>query len=327
LAESKKFVYRLDFKRLTKTQIALIVFAACLLLFAVGVVSGFFASSIFSGFFFLSSGMAQNIAYVALAIGIALLIAIPALSRPAAKLEKASVIEEQIAPLEEVQPVAGNEFENLINSCLGFIDISFDILRGLNASPIDWQSFKGYFENLGVNLKLAGKETPPFTLDYSNIIIAIHRKDPRKTATEVLNAIAAVHNYFDSLGFNDALIEKNTNFRQTKDIVLGYLMLNDLWLGKLVKDKTPEQEEGALQSTLQELTRSSNFEINFLALENTLDDVLLPNIEFDVANSRDLYRDKAKQFLEILLPKENTVLEQDSEKQPDQEVENENLKD
>jgi len=325
LAESKKFSYKLDLKRLSKTQLALIVFAACLLIFAVGVVSGFFSSPVFSGFFFLSSEMARNIAYVALAIGIALLIAIPALSRPAAKLDETPVVEEQIASLEEVQPAVENEFENLVNSCLGFIDISFDILRGLNSSPIDWQGFKGHFENMGVNLKLPGKETPPFALDYSNIIIAIHRRDPRKTATEVLNAIAVVHDYFDSLGFNDALINEHPNFRQTKDMVLGYLMLNDLWLGKVVKDKAPEQEEETLQSTLQELTRSSNFEINFLALENTLDDVLFSNIEFEVATSRELYRDKVRQFLEILLPKESTVLEQDADKQPDQEVKVENL--
>ena len=292
------------------------VFSVCLFLWVIGVLTGFFEAPVFSAFYWLSKELARIIAYVVLAVGIVLLFAIPALSRRSkTKTEETPlVVEEQITPPEEQQSVEIDEFEKLVNSCLEVIDISFDILRGLNASPIDWQRFKGYFQDRGVHLQLSGKETPTFTIDYSKVIKAIHKKDSRKTATEVFNILAVVHNYFDSSGFNELLIKNHPNFRQTKDMVLGYLMLNARWLGKVVKDKDPKEEKVALKRKLEDLTRSNNSKINFTELQNSLDNVLLSDIETEINNSRSTYRDKVKQFLKILLPKDNIDLEQDSEK-------------
>ena len=75
---------RLQFGELTKMQklyVALLLISCCLVFYAVGIITNFFASPVFSMFFFISYDTAHNIvSYVAIAVAVSLSIAALAIS-------------------------------------------------------------------------------------------------------------------------------------------------------------------------------------------------------------------------------------------------------
>jgi hypothetical protein len=67
---------------------------------------------------------------------------------------------------------------------MGVIDLSFDILMGLNENTIDWVHLEGFAVGLLDRWKL--DEGEPLNLDFANVSAAIKRRIAEETSKKAL---------------------------------------------------------------------------------------------------------------------------------------------
>lgn len=93
----------------------------------------------------------------------------------------------------------------IINASVGVVDLSFDVLMGLQVKKINWTRLETYASGLGENLTFAGQTMAPLTLDFSKVSDAIKSQVPRNASKETFNVLKSIYGYFDGLKLEEDL--------------------------------------------------------------------------------------------------------------------------
>ena len=92
-----------------------------------------------------------------------------------------------------------SELLEVINSSVGIIDQSFNVLIGLQEKRINWENLEGCSNGFGENLSFTGQTMPPLNLDFSKIYSAIKSQIPKEASNEAFSILKAMYEYFNSL--------------------------------------------------------------------------------------------------------------------------------
>lgn len=190
-----------------------------------------------------------------------------------------------------------NELLGIINTSIGFIDLSFDILIGLQEKRINWEQLEGYSKDFGENLSFTGQTMPPLNLDFSKVSSAIKRQVAKETSKDAYNILKAIYGYFNGLSPDDDLKDCRPNFQNVKALILAYYTLNDLLLGKVVEDKENKEENSQLEMVLQNLANETNFKVNIDELMDSIDRTSLESgRESVIEKSRGIFKEQLSQL-------------------------------
>jgi hypothetical protein len=156
--------------------------------------------------------------------------------------------------------------KNDLRKVMDVIDLSFDILMGLNEKTIDWI----YLEDNAAGLLDSWKlyEGAPLNLDFANVSSAIKKRIAEETTREAYGILKSVYEYFDRLKPLDYLKDDSVNVPITKNLILTYCMLNDVLFGKVVGEEDNEKEILALEGVLLDLANGSNVKFNIEELKS-----------------------------------------------------------
>jgi hypothetical protein len=188
-----------------------------------------------------------------------------------------------------------NELLGVIKASIGIVDLSFDILMGLQKKRINWQRLEDYSKDLGENFSFTGQSMPTLNLNFQKISSAIKRQVPKETSKEADNILKVIHGYFGSLSLDDDIKESVPNFLSAKTIILSYYTLNDLLLGKVVGDKETKKEIHQLESVLQILANNTEFKVNIEELKASIDKVIPENdLQSVIDGSRGIFKEQLK---------------------------------
>jgi hypothetical protein len=190
-----------------------------------------------------------------------------------------------------------NELLEVINASISIVDLSFDILIGLQKKQINWQRLENYSEDFGEIFSFKGQSIPSLNVGFLKILSAIRSQIPKATSEEANTILNAIYGYFEGLNLDDDLKESVPNFLSTKSIILSYYTLNDLLLGKITGDKENKKEKHHLKSVLQILANSTDFKVDIEKLEASIDVVFPENdLERVVDASREIFKEPLQQL-------------------------------
>src|SRR5665647_758589 len=128
------------------------------------------------------------------------------------------------------------------------IDLSFDILIGLNEKSIDWIHLEGYAKGLMDTWNI--DEGMSLNLDFTNVSATIKRRNAEETSKGAYGILKFVYEYFDGLNPEDYQKNDSPNIPNAKNSILAYYMLNDVLFGKVVGEVDSEKERLALEGVL-----------------------------------------------------------------------------
>ncbi|MGA3112570.1 MAG: hypothetical protein ABSE15_11200 [Candidatus Bathyarchaeia archaeon] len=157
----------------------------------------------------------------------------------------------------------------VIEKAVRIVDLSFDLLIGLQDKRINWQQIETSAGGFDENLNFTGQTLPPLNLEYGKISSAAKAQMPKDASNEAFNILKTAYRYFDNLKPEDDVKENPPNFQTTKTLVLAYFLLNDLLLGRFVDDKNNTREIHELDVALQSLAEA-NFLVNVEVLKGSL---------------------------------------------------------
>src|SRR5208283_1362316 len=157
----------------------------------------------------------------------------------------------------------------VIEKAVRIVDLSFDVLIGLQDKRIDWQQIETSASGLGESLNFTAQTLPPLNLEYVKIGSAAKAQTPKDASNEAFNLLKTAYRYFDNLNPEDDVKENQPNFQTTKNLVLAYFLVNDLLLGRFVGDKDNTREIHELDVALQSLAEA-NFIVNLEVLKGSL---------------------------------------------------------
>ncbi len=207
-----------------------------------------------------------------------------------------AMIEEHKKMLEfnEKSILRKNELLGAINASIGTVDLSFDILIGLQVKRINWQQLEANSKGYGDSLNFMGKTLPPLSLDFSGISGAIERQVPKETSKEAFNILKSIYAYFTDLKPEEDINETHPNFKNAKDAIFAYYTLNDLLLGKIAGEKDSKKESLALETVLQTLAKESDVKVNFEQLMDNINKISLDDRESVIEDSREAFKEQLK---------------------------------
>jgi hypothetical protein len=156
--------------------------------------------------------------------------------------------------------------KNDLTKVMCVIDLSFDILMGLNEKTIDWVHLEGYAAGLLDSWKL--DEGAPLNLDFANVSAAMKRRIAEETSKEAYGILKSVYEYFDGLKPQDYQKDDSVNVPNAKNLILTYYLLNDVLFGKVVGEVDNEIEILALEGVLLDLANGSNVKFNIEELKS-----------------------------------------------------------
>ena len=135
---------------------------------------------------------------------------------------------------EKQKTIENNKKSNLtkndLTKVMGIIDLSFDILMGLNKKPIDWANLEGYASELLTCWKLYAEA--PFKLDFANVSAAIKNQITEETSKEAYSSLKSIYEYFERLKPDDEQKDNSVNISNTKNLIIAYYLLNDVFAWK-----------------------------------------------------------------------------------------------
>jgi hypothetical protein len=191
-----------------------------------------------------------------------------------------------------------NELLAVINTSVGIIDQSFNILIGFQEKRINWQRLEGYSSNFGENINFTWETMPPLSLEFTKISSAIKSQLPKEISNEAYNILNSVYGYFKDLKVDDDPKENHPNFHDAKAVILAYFMLNDLLLGKVVGDKDNREEDSQLETIIQNLATETNFKLSIDQLRSTINEIdINSNLGSVIESSREIFKNQLKQQL------------------------------
>ena len=208
------------------------------------------------------------------------------------------ILEDQrkTAETNEKTALRKSELLRVINASIGIVDLSFDVLIGLQDKRINWQQLEAYSNGFGENLNFTGQTVPPLNLDFSKIASAVKTQVPNEASKEAFNVLKATYEYINGLNPDEDIKENPPNFQTAKTLILAYFLLNDLLLGKFVGDKENGIETGELETALQNLAEA-NFKVDVDGLKSNIDKI---NLEGDkqtlIEDARAIFKEQLKQL-------------------------------
>jgi len=156
-----------------------------------------------------------------------------------------------------------NDLALALNSSIGIVDLSFNILMGLGEKRIDWDRLESYTESLEKTWNFKGQIITPLTLDFAGVSAAVKKQVPKATSKETFNILKAIYSYFDGSKPDENQKDANVEFQKAKTIVLAYYTLNDLMFAKVIGEGVAETESSALETALQGLANEPDLKVNF----------------------------------------------------------------
>ena len=217
-------------------------------------------------------------------------------------LEEQRINQQKTAEVNEKNAQRKIELLEVIDKSIRIVDLSFDVLIGLQDKRISWQQIETVANGFGENLNFAGQTIPPLTLEYSKIGSAVKAQLPRDASKEAFNILGATYGYFDVLKPEEDIKENPLNFQTTKTLISAYFMLNDLLLSRFVGDKNNAREIGELEAALQSLAQVS-FKVDVEALKSSI------GIEGEkqavIDESRAIFKEQLKQLSNLAFAAEN----------------------
>jgi hypothetical protein len=189
------------------------------------------------------------------------------------------------------------ELIEMINASMNIVDLSFDILVGLQKKRINWELLETYFNPFGEALSFRNQTMPMMNLNFCNISSAIKSQNAKATSKEAYSILKDVFGYFDSLSLDDDLKDGALNYINTKAIILLYYVLNDIILGKTVGDKENKKEKNQMESILQILADAAVFKCNIESLMISVDKAIPEtDLESFIDYSRGIFRKEFDSF-------------------------------
>ncbi|MDR1993288.1 MAG: hypothetical protein LBQ98_07345 [Nitrososphaerota archaeon] len=176
-----------------------------------------------------------------------------------------------------------------LNAALPLVDGAFDILMGLHRKHVDWLELERFVRALGGTFNFRAQTLAPLDLDFSSVSVAIQNQNAAMTAQEAFAILGAIYGYFDSFVALEDLADATPNFGQVRNIVLAYLVLNDLWFAKVVGEVDLQKEFDIFETQLVDLAAQTSFkavgdEFRFVLFDSKI-------LVDGVWNARQLYRD------------------------------------
>lgn len=182
-----------------------------------------------------------------------------------------------------------------INRSIDVIDVSFDILMGLNDKNVSWNSLENWAEELGNGWSFSSQTLPPLNLDFAKVSAAIKKQAPKEASKEAFINLKLIYEYFNSLKPDDISKESSLNFENAKDAMQAYYIVNDVLFGKVVSELDNIIESSALESVLLKLGAESNAKINFEQLKAIMDRfVVEEDSEPVIGDARTIFREQLK---------------------------------
>ena len=209
------------------------------------------------------------------------------------------LLEEQRKTLEDNEKASlrRNDLTGVINASIGIVDLSFDILIGLQEKRVNWSRLEGYSSGLGEKLSFNGQTMAPLSLDFSKIALAIKKHVPKETSKEAYSILKSIYGYFNGLKLDDDLKETHPNFQNAKAVILAYYTLNDLLLGKIVGEKDSKKESLSLEGVLQNLAKETNVKVDIEELKGTIDRMgIESDSESVIEDTRAIFKEQLKQL-------------------------------
>lgn len=193
-----------------------------------------------------------------------------------------------------------NDLVQLLGSSLRLVDLSFDVLVGLQQKRVDWNPLDGYSAALGENFSFNAQTMPLLNLDFTGVSQAISRQSSKETSREAYAVLKVIYNYFEGLPKGDPFKDVQPNFEVAKFVILAYYALNDLLLGRIVGEKDDRKEKELLATVLQELADKTGVVV---AVEELVSNEDMPVVAGEVAgvfaDARLLFKERFKQFFAI----------------------------
>jgi hypothetical protein len=230
-----------------------------------------------------------------------------------------AMIEEHQKTLEfnEKSALRKSELLWMINDSIRIVDLSFDVLMGLQGKRIDWERLVVYCDGLGEKVSFVGKTLPPFDLDFSNISAAVKDESPREVSEQTWEILKSIEGYFSGLNLDEDIKGTVPNFQNAKNAISAYYTLNDLLLGKLVGDKQNLKENSYLEMLLQELAKETKINVDFGSLIGSVNRIG-SDVDRDVVveDTRDIFKEQLKNIdqaveqpstEQILVPQQGAV--------------------
>ena len=174
------------------------------------------------------------------------------------------------------------ELVNVIYDSMGLVDLSFDILVGLQKKRINWRLLEDYSKALGENSGFISQLMPSLKLDFSKIASAIKSNIPKETSETTYSLLKVIYSYFDTLRLDENTKEISPNLPSTKSIILSYFTLNDILLGRVIGEKDNKKETLQLESVLQILANTTEFRVNIEELKVSIDKII-PDKEIEIS--------------------------------------------
>jgi hypothetical protein len=208
------------------------------------------------------------------------------------------ILEDQRKTVETNEKAAlrRSELLGVINSSIGIVDLSFNVLIGLQDKRIDWQQLEAFSNGFGENLNFTGQTLPPLNLDFSRIASAVKTQGPTEASKEAFNILKATYEYFNGLNPDEGIKENPPSFQTAKTLILAYFLLNDLLFGKFVGDKENSRETSELETALQNLAEA-NFKVDVEELKRSIDKIGLEDDKQTlIDDSRAVFKEQLKQL-------------------------------
>jgi hypothetical protein len=187
------------------------------------------------------------------------------------------------------------ELLEIINASIGLIDLSFDVLIELQEKKINWQDIELHFAALWENNSFIKQALSSLNLNFSKVSLAVKSQSFNETSSETYEILKTVYNYFSGLSPKDGATEKNRDFQTAKELILAYLLLNEVLLSKVVGDKENLEENIFLEIAVQKLSVEANFRVNVVVLRELIEKV---GFESDkkrsIENVRNLFKEQLK---------------------------------
>jgi hypothetical protein len=191
--------------------------------------------------------------------------------------------------------LTSKELVDAIYDSISLVDLSFDVLIGLQKKRINWRLLEDYSKALGENSGSISQLMPSLKLDFSKISSAIKSNIPKETSETTYSLLKVIYSYFDTLGLDENTKEIPSNYQSAKSIILSYFTLNDILLGKAIGEKENKKETLQLESVLQILADTTEFRVNIEELKVSIDRIIPDKeLETSIEDSRKVFKSQLR---------------------------------
>ena len=192
-------------------------------------------------------------------------------------------------------PLRRTELLKVMDSSIGLVDLSFDILVTLREKRINWQQIEEKAKDFGATFSFTGQTMSSLNVDFLKLSSTIKRQLLMETTKEIRNILKVIYDYFDGLNLDDDIKEGIPNFVIVKAIILSYYVLNDLLLAKAFGDKDNKKEIRQLESVLLILYNNTEFKVDIGALKSSIaTEFVEDKLETLIDNSREIFKEQLK---------------------------------